>query len=154
MIAEDEPSENALPSDGETVRRRPADRDPAYRAASRGLSRLGRKFVDCRDVFVALGDENRQLIFLALLDHYGGMRVGELVDVVGLSRPAVSHHLRILKDAGLVDRYPVGAKNFYHVKGDSGRWTQLAGLANSADSFVHAWNEARKQGMEPPYRKE
>ena len=37
-------------------------------------------FADCRKAFTAMGDENRQLIILALLRHSGGMRVGELME--------------------------------------------------------------------------
>lgn len=76
--------------------------------AARKMSELGQEFATCRDAFIALGDESRQLIFMQLLQNYGGMRVGELTDTVGLSRPTVSHHLKILKDAGLVSMYSVG----------------------------------------------
>ena len=68
---------------------------------ARKMSELGQEFAMCRDAFIALGDESRQLIFMQLLQNYGGMRVGELTNTVGLSRPTVSHHLKILKDAGL-----------------------------------------------------
>lgn len=52
------------------------------------------------DPFSALGDPNRRAI-VALL-HDGEKSVQELADALPISRPAVSRHLRLLRDAGLV----------------------------------------------------
>ena len=52
------------------------------------------------DPFSALGDTNRRAI-IALL-HDGEKSVQELADALPISRPAVSRHLRLLRDAGLV----------------------------------------------------
>ncbi len=52
------------------------------------------------DPFSALGDANRRAI-IALL-HDGEKSVQELADALPISRPAVSRHLRLLRDAGLV----------------------------------------------------
>ena len=52
------------------------------------------------DPFSALGDPNRRAI-VALL-HEGEKSVQELADALPISRPAVSRHLRLLRDAGLV----------------------------------------------------
>lgn len=130
--------------------------DHADRAglAARRMSELGREFAACRDVFTALGDESRQLIFMQLLQHYGGMRVGELTGMVGLSRPTVSHHLKILKEAGLVNMYSVGTKNFYHASSNLAKWREIARLAKQAERFVEEWLECCDQGMTPPYRME
>lgn len=59
------------------------------------MAALAREFERCRSDFIAVGDENRQHITIALLENYGGMRVGELAARTNLSRPAVSHHLKI-----------------------------------------------------------
>ena len=48
------------------------------------MAALATAFADCRKAFTAMGDENRQLIILALLRHSGGMRVGELMEEVRL----------------------------------------------------------------------
>jgi DNA-binding transcriptional ArsR family regulator len=64
--------------------------------------------------FQALGDPNRRAI-LEELGH-GGQSVAELTRRVGISQPAVSRHLRLLKGAGLVDDYPDGAKNIYRLR--------------------------------------
>lgn len=122
--------------------------------AARKMSELGKEFATCRDAFIALGDESRQLIFMQLLQNYGGMRVGELTDTVGLSRPTVSHHLKILKDAGLVSMYSVGTKNFYHASSNLAKWRQIAHLAKQAERFVEEYLKSCDQGMIPPYRAE
>lgn len=122
--------------------------------AARKMSELGQEFAMCRDAFIALGDESRQLIFMQLLQNYGGMRVGELTDTVGLSRPTVSHHLKILKDAGLVSMYSVGTKNFYHASSNLAKWRQIAHLAKQAECFVEEYVKYCDQGMTPPYRTE
>ena len=58
---------------------------------------------NCRDLFAALGDQVRQQILLALTHStVPGMRVGEITAKTKLSRPAVSHHIRILKNAGII----------------------------------------------------
>ena len=51
--------------------------------------------------FEVLAEPNRRRILDLLLDHE--RHVGELVDALAISQPAVSKHLRILRDAGLVD---------------------------------------------------
>lgn len=123
-------------------------------ASARAMEDLGREFDACREMFTALGDEGRQLMFMQLLQHYGGMRVGELAEAVGLSRPTISHHLRILKEAGLVSMYSAGTKNFYHVSANLDRWRAMALIARRAEAFVAAWLRHCEDGMEPPYRTE
>ena len=48
---------------------------------ARSMRELAREFDSCRDLLVALGNENRQLIFMALLESHGGARAGELARV-------------------------------------------------------------------------
>ena len=63
------------------------------------------------DPFAALGDENRRSI-LRLLS--GGERsVGQLASSMPISRPAVSRHLRLLKEAGLVRERADGTRRLY-----------------------------------------
>ncbi len=117
---------------------------------ARSMRDLAREFDSCRDLLVALGNENRQLIFMALLESFGGARVGELAESVGLSRPATSHHLKVLREAGLVDCYKVGTRNFYHASARLDRWGQLARVTSDAERFVRAVTalEARGEGCE------
>jgi DNA-binding transcriptional ArsR family regulator len=61
-----------------------------------------------------LGDPSRQAILELLRD--GERPVGDLVDHLGLSQPAVSKHLRVLKDAGLVEVRAVAQRRLYRVR--------------------------------------
>jgi len=65
------------------------------------------------DPFEALGDPNRRAI-LALLGE-GDRSVQELADALPISRPAVSRHLRLLKEAGLVTEQPRGTRRIYRL---------------------------------------
>ena len=66
-----------------------------------------------RDPFEALGDPNRRAI-VELLGS-GGRSVGEVADALPISRPAVSRHLRLLKEAGLVVEEPQGTRRIYRL---------------------------------------
>lgn len=63
-------------------------------------------------LFFALGDLARQEIII-LLGRYQRLSVGELTTYTKLSRPAVSHHLKVLKDAGLLYETRDGVKRYY-----------------------------------------
>ena len=65
------------------------------------------------DPFEALGDPNRRAI-VELLGS-GGRSVGEVADELPISRPAVSRHLRLLKEAGLVVEEPQGTRRIYRL---------------------------------------
>lgn len=65
-----------------------------------------------RPVFMALGDDTRQQIMF-LLANNEELSVAELAARTDLSRPAVSHHLKVLKDAGLVYVRRSGVKLYY-----------------------------------------
>ena len=68
------------------------------------IERLAEEFESCRSVLLALGDENRQHLILEMMriENCNGVRVGEITERTHLSRPAVSHHIRILKEAGIL----------------------------------------------------
>ena len=83
-------------------------------------------------VLDALGDWTRRQIFDALKN--GPQSVGELAARMPVSRPAVSQHLRVLKDAGLVIDRKEGTRRIYSVDPDG-----LAGIRAYFDSF---WDEA------------
>lgn len=63
--------------------------------------------------FAALADPTRREIFERLADR--PMPVGELAERLPVSRPAVSQHLRVLKDAGLVVDQQEGTRRVYRV---------------------------------------
>ena len=62
-------------------------------------------------ILKALSDENRLTLLLAIADK--DCTVTELVEVSGMSQPLVSHHLRTLRETGLVTSIPVGRSNVY-----------------------------------------
>jgi DNA-binding transcriptional ArsR family regulator len=65
-------------------------------------------------VFVALGDEHRQRILLTF-EKGERLTVGRIAEVSTLSRPAVSHHLKILRQAGVLEAEKVGKEVYLRV---------------------------------------
>jgi DNA-binding transcriptional ArsR family regulator len=65
------------------------------------------------DPFVALADPTRRKVFERLAA--GPRAVGEIARGLPVSRPAVSQHLKVLKQAGLVADRPIGARRVYHI---------------------------------------
>lgn len=84
------------------------------------------------DPFEALGDPNRREI-LRLLGE-GDKPVQEIAGAMPISRPAVSRHLRLLKQAGLVTEQPEGTRRIYHLDG--------AGLEAVQQYLAGVWGEA------------
>jgi DNA-binding transcriptional ArsR family regulator len=80
----------------------------------------------------ALGDPTRLAIFEMLGDH--PRAVGQLAAGLPVSRPAVSQHLRILKDARLVRDRREGARRIYELNPE--------GLAMLRDHFAQLWDHA------------
>ena len=81
-----------------------------------GLS-LVNEFKKNQKVLTAIGDETRQAVIVTLMQgtQEPGMRVGEITERTKLSRPAVSHHLRILKDAQIINLRKKGTMNYYYL---------------------------------------
>jgi DNA-binding transcriptional ArsR family regulator len=84
------------------------------------------------DPWTALGDPTRKAIFERLLDR--PRPVVELANELPVSRPAVSQHLRVLKEAGLVIAQPAGTRRIYRVDPD--------GLAALRSDLEHFWGRA------------
>jgi DNA-binding transcriptional ArsR family regulator len=80
----------------------------------------------------ALADPTRRAVFERLRS--GPRPVVESARGLPVSRPAVSQHLRVLKEAGLVRERREGTRNFYSVNGD--------GLAEVREYFEEFWDEA------------
>jgi DNA-binding transcriptional ArsR family regulator len=69
--------------------------------------------MDCTDILKALADRSRMRIVKALLAQERG--VNELAETLNLSQYNVSKHLRVLKQAGIVEVQPAGTRREYHV---------------------------------------
>jgi DNA-binding transcriptional ArsR family regulator len=80
----------------------------------------------------ALGDPTRRAIFEQL--RFGPRAVGELAEQLPVSRPAVSQHLRVLKEAGLVTERRNGTKRLYRLAPD--------GVAEIRAYFDQFWTDA------------
>lgn len=80
----------------------------------------------------ALADPTRRAVFESL--RQGPRPVVEIARGLPVSRPAVSQHLRVLKEAGLVRERREGTRNFYSVDGE--------GLAQVRQYFEQLWDEA------------
>jgi DNA-binding transcriptional ArsR family regulator len=85
-----------------------------------------------QDPMDALGDRTRRAIFERLRN--GPLAVGEIAGELPVSRPAVSQHLRVLKEAGLVTERRNGTRRIYRVDPD--------GVATLRAYFDEFWNEA------------
>src|SRR5207237_8791031 len=79
-----------------------------------------------------LGDPTRRAIFELLAQH--PRAVGELAEQLPVSRPAVSQHLRALKDGGLVVSRPEGTRRVYQLDPD--------GVISLRAYLDRVWNEA------------
>lgn len=84
------------------------------------------------EVWGALGDPSRRAIVLRLAQ--GPTAVGELATHLPVSRSAVSQHLKVLKDAGLVAERAEGTRRIYRLNE-----TGVAALRDQLDTF---WNRA------------
>ncbi|WP_198950549.1 helix-turn-helix transcriptional regulator [Kineosporia sp. A_224] len=84
------------------------------------------------DVWDALGDRTRRAIVECLAD--GPRAVGELAAVLPVSRPAVSQHLKVLKEAGLVSERADGTRRIYRLEPAA-----VAALRDQLDTY---WRRA------------
>lgn len=95
------------------------------------------------DSWTALGDRTRRSIFERIARR--PCAVGELARGLPVSRPAVSQHLRVLKQAGLVTDRPAGNRRIYEVDRDG-----LAKLRADLDRFWSSALAAYKTTVEQP----
>ena len=109
---------------------------------------VAHKIQKCQKVLTAIGDENRQhlLIEMMKMDDCRGVRVGEITKRTHLSRPAVSHHLQILKDAGLIDVRKEGTKNYYYFDSDMKSMKQLIAALQAAVDVALQIPDREKEG--------
>jgi DNA-binding transcriptional ArsR family regulator len=82
------------------------------------------------EVWSTLADRSRRSIVLELAD--GERSVGELADALPISQPAVSQHLKVLKQVGLVEDRAKGTRRIYRLN-EAG----VSALRDQLDTF---WN--------------
>lgn len=97
------------------------------------------------DAWTALGDPTRKAIFELLADR--PRAVGQLAAELPVSRPAVSQHLKVLRDAGLVVDRPVGTRRIYRLDPDG-----LVALRADLERFWGKALAAYKVAVEQPMK--
>lgn len=117
------------------------------------LNGLAAAFRECQQALFAVGDPTRQLIILSLIDSTGecsegGTRVGEIASKTSLSRPAVSHHLKILKDANLIGMRRKGTKNYYYLEVQQSDLFKLKQLFDDSAAFIYQLQDGATTTME------
>lgn len=71
---------------------------------------------NCKDFFIALADNVRRGLFIKMIESgKTGVSVLDLTASTKLSRPAISHHLKVLKECGLIKARKEGTHNYYYV---------------------------------------
>ena len=88
--------------------------------------------MDAGDPFAALGDPNRRAIVALLAE--GPRPVRDIADALPISRPAVSRHLRLLKESGLVAEEAHGTRRIYRLHDE--------GVTAVQDYLQQMWGEA------------
>lgn len=91
---------------------------------------LPREWKPMSDVFAALGDEHRQRMLL-LFERDERLNVAQIVEVSPLSRSAVSHHLKVLRQAGVLRSEKVGKEVYFWI--DAG---YLAGTLQNVLNYL------------------
>src|SRR4051812_44733874 len=87
------------------------------------------------DPFDALGDPNRRAILRLLAD--GERSVQAIADELPISPPAVSRHLRLLKDARLAEDTTAGTRNLYRLRDE--------GVVSVQQYVASVWGEAARR---------
>ncbi|MER6514659.1 metalloregulator ArsR/SmtB family transcription factor [Nonomuraea sp. NPDC001636] len=76
---------------------------------------VARLFARTRPLLTGLGDERRQDVIVFLLESAAPRSVGDIAGRLGLSQPAISHHLKVLREAGLLTVRRRGAQRLYEL---------------------------------------
>jgi ArsR family transcriptional regulator len=95
--------------------------------------RIRSQFEDCLPIFNALGNEIRQKI-LFTINEEKDISVKHLADKINLSRPAVSHHLKVLQSAGILAHHKIGRERIYYLSFDDAleKMTRLISSAQTS----------------------
>ena len=104
------------------------------------IRHLSEEIRNTQKILAALGDEMRQHLILVMMQSgdYSGLRVNDIAAKTRLSRPAVSHHLQVLKDAGIVKMRREATKNYYYFDADMEAFDRLIGMLQHAKAIMLA----------------
>lgn len=113
----------------------------------KNVANLTDLLASCSGVLTAIGDETRLHLILEMLKigDCGGVRVGQITEKTNLSRPSVSHHLKILKDAGIVKVRKEGTKNYYYFDPQMQSFERLVNALRLAMEITKALPDRRDE---------
>ncbi len=101
------------------------------------MNALKKSFSRCQKMLTAIGDETRQQLLMIMMTlPCSGSRVIEIAEKTHLSRPAVSHHMQILKDAGIVESRKEGKNIYYYLAPDGGQMDELLHLVEAVKELM------------------
>lgn len=105
-------------------------------------SELSTSIKELEPLLLIIGDATRLHIISSLLQlDCQGVRVGEITQQTHLSRPAVSHHLKLLKQVGLVTLRKEGTKNYYALNTDMTSLKQIQQLFTTIINYGETYKE-------------
>ncbi len=104
------------------------------------MENLEKEFKFCQKILNAIGDETRQhlLIIMMTSGECSGSRVIDIAKKTNLSRPAVSHHMQILKGAGIVKSRKEGTFIYYYLDPDNEEIDHLINLFQGIKNIMHS----------------
>ena len=104
------------------------------------IRKLAAELQNCQKILTAIGNENRLHLMVSMMqmNNFMGVRVGEIRECTNLSRPAVSHHLQVLKKDGILAIRKEGTKNYYYFD------TKCESFDKLIEMFEHAKTIARE----------
>ncbi len=109
------------------------------------IERLRAEFQACQKILTALGDETRQYLLLIMLrGECSGSRAVDIAKLTNLSRTAVSHHMQILKDAGIVKSRKEGTFVYYYLDPED----------SETDKMLHLFQDIKQIMNHVPDRSE
>lgn len=103
-------------------------------------------FTACQPALSAIGDQNRQLIIKFLMERCGegGVRVGEIRENTNLSRTAISHHMKLLKAAGIIAVRREGTRNYYYLDPHSSSLKLVAEFWKKAEDMMLSYPDYKE----------
>ena len=112
------------------------------------VHKLEDEFKECQKVLNAIGDENRQHLLCVMMNMpIDGSRVVEIAEQTHLSRPAVSHHMQILKDAGIIKSRKEGTQVYYYFDPEDNEVEKFSKLAGDIIKIINMLPERNEEGV-------
>lgn len=104
-------------------------------------------FNACAPFFIAMSDEYRQQLIMDIAEAGNeGINVSNLSAKSKLSRPAISHHLKVLKDAGLIKPLKIGTQIFYQLN-LMDNFKIISELINSMENILKRISESNGEAL-------